>query len=212
MKQNKKESSFFDRLRQSFSSSSKINKERDRSVEWLKAKLQNFAPYSKKSTPEELTKTTRGKKTAVGSLGNEPTIGSMFMFSYRAKYADTLPFWDAFPVIVLLGPAKNGFLGLNTHYLPLALRAKFFDGLLDTLTTKKVVTAESRMIITYDYLKNSSKLSFFKPCLKHYLGSNVNSRIIKINPEEWLRVLFLESAQWQNAGKSTVYKWSRSQI
>ena len=43
-------------------------------------------------------------------------IGRMFMFFYDPKTKDTLPFYDRFPLIVMVGPAAGGFYGLNLHY------------------------------------------------------------------------------------------------
>lgn len=187
-------------------------KEQQMSTEWLKAQLQNFAPYSRKSTPEKTRKEIGGESVPIGSLGERPSIGSMYMFSYKAKHADTLPFWDAFPLTILVGGDDKALHSLNVHYLPPALRAKFFDALLDIMSTKKVITPESRFVLTYNLLKSTSKFRYFKPCYKTHLLTNIKSRVIKINPDDWWRVLFLQNAQWQNASQSTVYKWSRDQL
>jgi hypothetical protein len=56
-------------------------------------------------------------------------IGRMYMFSYDAKWKDKLPYWDAFPLIFPIDFKKDGFLGINLHYLPPVLRAKLMDEL-----------------------------------------------------------------------------------
>ena len=53
--------------------------------------------------------------------------GNMYMFFYDPKYKETLPYYDGFPLIIMLGPAKGGFMGLNLHYLPPAVRARLLD-------------------------------------------------------------------------------------
>ena len=64
-------------------------------------------------------------------------IGSMNMFFYDPKTKETLPFYDRFPLAIIVGPAEKGFYGLNLHYLPPVLRAKLLDSLLDITSNKK---------------------------------------------------------------------------
>ena len=145
------------------------------------------------------------------SLENRAVIGNMYMFFYDAKGKETLPYYDAFPLIINMGPAKKGFYGLNVHYLPIALRAKFLDGLMDKTTNKKF-DETTRFRLTYNYLQSSSKLKYFKPCFKHYLSSQVEGRLSYVPPAEWEIAVFLPTAQWKGGSRSQVYKDSRSKI
>ena len=63
--------------------------------------------------------------------------GSMYMYFYDPKTKETLPYYDRFPLTIMVGPAPKGFYGLNLHYIPLDLRAKLLDSLLDTINNKK---------------------------------------------------------------------------
>ena len=45
-------------------------------------------------------------------------IGHMGFFTYNPKHAKTLPYYATLPFIVVVSPAKNGFLGINFHSLP----------------------------------------------------------------------------------------------
>ena len=200
-----REASLLDRLK-SIVSGNRVDQERKMSVDWLKAQLQNFAPYSIKKQAETIIADKRYE------AANAYRPGNMYMFKYSAKHKDTLPFWDMFPLSILIDLDAKGMLGMNVHYLPPALRARFFDALLETLNTKDVINERSRMVITYNLLKASAKYKYFKPCIKRYLIPHIQSRVIKVPPSEWFRTLFIRSAEWQNAGEATVYKWSRSQI
>jgi len=62
-------------------------------------------------------------------LRNRFGVGNMYMFFYDPKTKDTLPYYDAFPLVIPIEPAEGGFYGLNLHYLPPVLRAKFLDAL-----------------------------------------------------------------------------------
>ena len=63
-------------------------------------------------SPSRLMKENRSKFTT----GTEP--GSMMLFNYDPKLKRDLPYYDTFPLIFVVGPAKDGFHGLNMHYLP----------------------------------------------------------------------------------------------
>ena len=137
--------------------------------------------------------------------------GAMYMFFYDAKMRDTLPYWDAFPVVIAVGPAKGGFYGLNLHYLPIPLRAKFLDNLMD-ITNNKRYDETTQFSLSYQYLKSTSKMKYFKPCFKHYLTSQVEGQLSYIPPPEWEIATFLPAAQWQKGSQSQAYRDSRKMI
>ena len=137
--------------------------------------------------------------------------GAMTMFFYDPKTKDKLPYYDSFPLVIVVDGADNGFYGLNLHYLPPTLRAKFLDGLMDTLTDKKY-DENTRFGLSYQYLKRTAKLKYFKPCFKHYLSNNVRSRFAMVPAPEWEIAAFLPTADFQKGSRSRVYKDSRGMI
>ena len=64
------------------------------------------------------------------NLQNTFGRGGMFMYFYDPKHKETLPYYDRFPLTIPVERAPGGFKGLNLHYLPPILRAKFLDSLL----------------------------------------------------------------------------------
>lgn len=137
--------------------------------------------------------------------------GAMAMFFYDPKTKEKLPYYDSFPLVVVVDAADGGFYGLNLHYLPPVLRAKFLDGLMDKLTDKKF-DEKTKFAVSYQYLKNASSMKYFKPCFKHYLTSNVRSRFAVVPAPEWEIATFLPTADFQKGSKSRVYKDSRGMI
>ena len=117
-------------------------------------------------------------------LKNRTVIGSMFMYFYDPKLKETLPYYDAFPLSIIVDRAPGGFYGLNLHYLPPLVRAKFLDGLLD-ITNNDKYDESTRFDLTYSMLKSTSKLRYFKPCFKHYLTKHVRSRFAMVQAPEW---------------------------
>ena len=144
-------------------------------------------------------------------LKNRGIMGNMYMFFYDPKTKDTLPYYDSFPLTIVVGPAEGGFYGLNLHYLPPTLRARMLDGLMD-ITNNKKFDETTKFQATYDTLQKVSKLKYYKPCFKHYLNSNVRSRFAYVPPPEWEIATFLPAADFQKSGKSAVYKDSRKMI
>lgn len=138
-------------------------------------------------------------------------VGSMFMFFYDAKMRETLPYWDAFPLVIAVKPAENGFYGMNLHYLPIPLRAKFLDNLME-ITNNKKYDESTTFQVSYEYLKSASKMRYFKPCFKRYLTTQIEGQLSYIPPPEWEIATFLPMAQWQKSGQSAAYRDSRRMI
>lgn len=137
--------------------------------------------------------------------------GAMAMFFYDPKTKDKLPYYDAFPLAIVVDKAEGGFYGLNLHYLPPTLRAKFLDGLLDNLSNNRY-DESTRIAVSYQYLKKASSMKYFKPCFKHYLTDHVRSRFAVVPAPEWEIATFLPTADWQKGSASAVYRDSRGML
>lgn len=144
-------------------------------------------------------------------ITNRFVPGAMFMFFYDPKLKKTLPFYDSFPLVIVVDKAKDGFLGLNLHYLPPTLRAKFLDALMD-ITTDSKYDEGTRFQLSYNLLKRAAKYKYFKPCVKHYLSEHVRSRFALVPAPEWEIAAFLPTADWQKASAGQVYADSRRKI
>tara|TARA_B100000579_G_scaffold238903_1_gene195898 strand:- start:632 stop:1219 length:588 start_codon:yes stop_codon:yes gene_type:complete len=137
--------------------------------------------------------------------------GGMFMYFYDPKTKDKLPYYDQFPLTVIVDKAPGGFYGLNLHYLNPILRAKLLDALLDTINNKKY-DETTKFRLNYKLLKNASKFKHFQPCFKHYLLDHVRSRFGHVPAPEWEIAAFLPMAKWAKASPSQVYADSKRMI
>ena len=137
--------------------------------------------------------------------------GGMFMYFYDPKTKATLPYYDKFPLTVIVGPAPGGFTGLNLHYLPMVLRAKLLDALMD-ITSDKKYDDNTKFNLSYNTLKKASKMRYFKPCFKRYLTANVKSRFARVPASEWEIATFLPTASFEKESKTTVWADSRGMI
>lgn len=170
------------------------------SREWFMKKAKNLRSINRDALMDEEPLRKSGKQI----------VGSMQMFFYDPKHKDTLPYYDAFPLVIVVGPAKGGFVGLNLHYLPPILRAKMLDGLMDIAGSK--IDDNSKFKLSYSLLQKSSKLKYFRPCYKHYLNSHVKSKFSEVKAPEWEIATFLPTAQFRKASNYKVYYDSREMI
>jgi len=139
------------------------------------------------------------------TLSNNTDIGKMCMFFYDPKHKETLPFYDSFPLVIIIGKAKGGFLGMNLHYLPPVLRAKFLDALMTT-------ASDDDFNVTYATVKAASNMQYYKPTIKHYLKKHLKSRLAKVHAPEWEIATFLPTASWNKASGREVYRNSRGML
>ena len=136
-------------------------------------------------------------------------IGQMYMFFYDPKYKDTLPYYDRFPLVVIIDSTPNGFLGMNLHYLPVLLRAKFLDGLME-ITNNNAFDETTRFRTRYQFLRRNAKVRrYFSPCVKQYLFSHVKGKLAKVQPIDWEIATFLPTQSFRKASQTKVWQDSR---
>jgi hypothetical protein len=143
--------------------------------------------------------------------GNRFINGGLYYFYYDPKGKADLPYYDRFPLVLVLEIYKDGFLGLNLHYLPIRQRIGLLDNLMEyaDLDKNKDIL---RMRVTYDILNASKRFKEFKPCLKKYLFGHVQSKILAVQPNEWDIAAFLPIQQFRKATTSEVWQDSLEEI
>ena len=124
----------------------------------------------------------------------------MFAYYYDPKHRQTLPYYDSFPLVMLIKAEKETFLGLNFHYLPPKLRAI----LLDRVSAKIGDT-----IPKWDKLV---KIPQIEPCVKRYRFDHIMRKVIPIKEDEQEIAIFLPLERFRKASKSKVWADSRKRI
>lgn len=138
--------------------------------------------------------------------------GKLYFYIYDAKWKNILPIWDAFPLTLVLGTYKNGFLGLNLHYLKVHDRIKLIRFLVDEFSLWAISKdptisprSEFYMNINWEMLKRLKFEELYKSCIKRYLFDHVKSRIVPLESHEWAYSIFLPAQDFRknaNARKS----------
>jgi len=169
------------------------------SLAWLKQKYVGLSPRD--VLPKEFIKD-------IDRYRRVPLIGRLYMFLYKPKYKDELPYYDRFPLVFPIRRVAGGFYGLNIHYLAPRYRALLMDSLYNTISNTKF-DETTRLKITYDILNSASKYRWFRPCVKHYLTPHLSSQLLYIDPKEWNLALFVPSEQFRGANKRDVWQDSK---
>lgn len=149
----------------------------------------------------------------VNRIGPEQ-YGHICTFFYDPKWKEKLPFYDTFPLVIPLQPAKGGFLGLNMHYLPPGHRAVLMDALYnsDLYPPKDTINDQTQIKINYKRLKAIVNNRYFVPCIKHYLYSHTRSRFFMVPVQDWDTFLFLPTERFEKKNIREVYQDSLLKI
>jgi hypothetical protein len=135
------------------------------------------------TTPGAKSLITRGKATL------RPKYGMMNLFGYDAKHKATLPYYDKFPLIFPIEPAKGGFIGINFHYLPFGARVAFLKQLSQYATDENY---DNQTRYNLDWVNNS----YFRKTTKRYLNSQVRTSFLNIPANEMAVAIFLPVARF----------------
>jgi len=182
---------------------SKIKAKSGQAIDWFKSivkKTQRAAFPASSGRKDIMTDRT------TGVVGGNPTIGQLYLFQYSAKWADILPYWDMWPLIFPFDYAKDGFYGINLHYLSPNARAALMIRLI------KAQGGGGNMNENFKLKLNYSIITSFKPaipCIKRYLFSHVQGKgLYGIGGEDWSYAAAMPLHKFQK--ESAKYVWGQS--
>lgn len=138
---------------------------------------------------------------------NKITPGELYLFAYDAKTQDTLPHWDMFPLVFPFRRLKDGFIGLNMHYLPYQIRMRLLDKLME-YKTSQTLNESTRLKYSWSTISGVSQFKVAQPCVHRYLMAHVQSPFKKIGSQDWGTAMMLPVERFVGASKSQV--WSGS--
>ena len=169
---------------------------RPRSTQWYKDKIKEFGK------PGTLDLIRDGKRDT------KPFYGKLNMFMYDPKHKKKLPYYDTFPLVLPLETYPDGFLGINMHYLPIPLRIKLLDRLVDFSNNTKF-DESTKLIVDYSKLKN---VRLIKPTLHRYLAGHMKSQFRRIDADEFTIATLLPVQRFKKESAKTVWSDSRGMI
>ena len=93
--------------------------------------------------------------------------GHMYIFEYKAKTAQRLPYYDEFPLVYVIKATRNEFWGLNLHYMSPKRRAWVMKRLME------------------------GRINAHRNCFHKYITSHVDGFLLDLAAEEWTTAILL---------------------
>ena len=169
---------------------------RPKSTEWYKDKIKEFGKPGAQNLIRD------GKRSSI------PFYGRLNMFFYDPKWKKKLPYYDTFPLVLPIEKYPDGFLGINMHYLPIPLRIRLLDRLVDFSNNTKF-DESTKLIVNYSKLKN---VRLIKPTLHRYLAGHTKSQFRRIDADEFTIATLLPVQRFKKASETEVWSDSRKMI
>ena len=166
---------------------------------WLRAKINDLKPSRQTLLNDK------------GRMRDTTIIGRMYFYFYDPKTKESLPYYDRFPLVIPIEQYRDGFLGLNLHYIHPKQRILLLDELSEFANNSKY-DASTKLRLSYDLLRSTGKAYQATPCIKRYLFTHVESRFLEITADEWDIAALLPMESFQKASTSKVYSESRKQL
>jgi hypothetical protein len=136
---------------------------RELSIKWYQRKIKSLGADRYSATQHIM----QGSKE--GRVVSRPEFGMLNLFYYEPKGASKLKYYDIYPIVLPFESHRNGFTGINFHFLPIPLRIELLERLQlysrgDTLEVYWDLIAEWRSVqpIVRRYLKQQVKSLFLR--------------------------------------------------
>ena len=176
-----------------------VGKEVKRSAQWFQDKIKGLKGEVKNrfSSTNAAKFYRESEKITDAVFQRRVSLGDLFCYYYNPKYRKTLPYYDMFPMIMLIAAEKETFLGINFHYL----RPKWRAILLDRVTAKI-----GGGLPKWSKLRNIKQIA---PTIKRYRFDHIMRKVIPIEEDEHEIAIFLPTERFKKSGKAKV--WSESE-
>lgn len=161
-------------------------------VRWFSKAVAGIASNNRKM-PEGLY-TINGRE--------HPFYGEMALFGYDAKHKDTLPYWDAYPLIIVTNIRANGFSGFNLHYMPPQARKEIVKYLIHYKNKSKSPLLYANRVVPILNQLSKSDIAF---CYKNYLGGHVRSKFVIVGKDYWELACELPLQEFRKATSREVW-------
>ena len=197
----------FDALDELFKESG-VKRGTKEALEWYRELVRELFDVTDVS-PEETF--LRDESRLIQKTGMRQRTGRMFLFNYNPKNKMNLKYYDTLPLVYILKFTKDGFLGLNLHYLDIRLRTILFNN-LQVLLSGPIESDFTRLRINMQIIKGSRKFRYYRPCIRKYKTKHVGSRILQIPPKDWGVAIHLPVERFKKKNKYQVWVESRREL
>ena len=151
---------------------------RELSVRWYRNKIKALAPRI--TGPQLLSEAEKKKITA------RPNYGMMNLFWYKPLNAKRLKYYDLYPLVIPFKRHRNGFTGLNFHYLSVPMRMNLLERLSafeDSGTLYSLDVDDIDQLLAFEWTEVKG-MKGIKPIVRRYLANYVYSNFLKVGLED----------------------------
>ena len=181
---------------------------RELSIKWYQNRIKLLGGSSLRN-PRNLIHDEEGH----GIARARPGYGELNLFGYFPEKPDRLSYYDLFPIVLPLVRHRNGFTGLNFHYLPPVLRVKLLTILAEAYGDEPT----QRINVTYFMIR---QMRLIKPIIRRYIRTQVQTLYLRIPLDDMLIGILLPVQQFMTGpeGRTSavipreVWRQSRGQI
>jgi hypothetical protein len=177
-----------------------VGQEVKRSAKWFQDKIKGLKGEARnRFSSTNPNKFYREAETKINPIvfKRRVSLGEIFCYHYNPKHRMTLPFYDMFPMIMLIGADKDTFTGLNFHYLQPKYRAILLD---------RVNAKVGSGLINW---KKIAKIPQVAPTVKKYRFDHIMKKVVPIEESEQEIAIFLPLERFKKASKSSVWADSK---
>ena len=168
---------------------------RELSTRWYRSKVSSLGGGTMTATQH----IREGRATA------RPNYGMMNLFSYRPEKGEKLPFYDVFPLAIPVAKKRDGFTGINFHYLTIPQRVKLLNILVESFKDGE----NNKLDMTW---RNISSLRSARPIVRRYKAANVSSMFLKLDVEDMLIAVLLPVEQFYKGDYATRQPVSTNEV
>ena len=134
--------------------------------------------------------------------------GQMVFFKYKPqdqRFVGSDSPYDMFPLVIITDVHKDGFEGINIHFLSGRWRKQLFTA-IENFLPKRISGDKSltRLGTSYARLNGSRKFKFFRPCYRRYVRSGFRRLPIQIPSEFWSVLVDADLAMFAKGRKADV--------
>jgi|TARA_R100000479_G_scaffold130915_1_gene68897 hypothetical protein len=169
---------------------------KERSIRWFRQKVRELGDVPSATLVRE------------GYVTGRPSYGKMNFFMYDPKFKDNtkvLPYYDMFPLVLPIEEYRDGFLGLNFHYLSIPMRLKLLN-IIQEYASNDRMDESTTIRLTWNRIKRNP---IVKPVVKRYLADHVRGTFRRIDAEEMMVAVLLPVQRFVRARETQVYADSR---
>jgi hypothetical protein len=149
--------------------------------------------------------TNTNKLIAESKLVKNIVPGEMYLYLYDPKFKDELPYYDRLPLVFPFRKTKDGFYGINLHYLPYGIRFKVLEE-LQKYATGNENNADRRIRLSWRLLETVAKLKPAQFAVKQYLNNHVKSSFYRIPYSDWITASQLPIERFAKMQKNLVWR------